>query len=1112
MKDTVAELGLVARLQSMDSALFGDLLAVKKFCKDVWGKSTLLPWFTDHGPDHSEEIIILLDQILKPLQSKTTFLNKHELFVLLASAYLHDIGMQFLKLEGISIEKLTEKEYNEVRKKHAELSSTIILKKVVPNLGRDDFHLPDINDEYIAPIALVCKAHSTEFFDEVIAQLKVDRYTPKGRPFRGKLLAALLLIADELDLQGKRINFKDTAKFDLSVHSQVHWYKHHYIDYVELTENVVKITLRYPSNSEEYRPLITKLIETKLVEQIKRVNPYLRKDTDDVLNLHGQIEFTELTDNSGVKRSLPPEVFIELKRVMGEISSPPSLVQKVTTPVIPIPVSTKLFTGMEQKKIEFRDLLETSNLLSVEGLGGVGKTEFVLKCIDEFLPKGKVVWFECLHDSKADSLIGFSGYPEVLMGENKTELAKYSGFIDLIERDEKTLILDNFQTVTGSSLEELFKFAEKRLKKAKIILLSREHPSSSVKFVPIELHGLGDDALLYAKKFKDAYYKTVEVSEGDLAKICTNLNGHPLAIELAVQLLSYGESSGDIIKTIVRAEDKSRELSDRLLDEIFNHPKSTEQEKLFLSRFSIFRADIDKEGLSSLFDEGDVNPILYKLIDKKMISVEHGSYRTHPLIREFCYQRLSSKEAVHEKAASYFETKRTDRFSPFLEEEIFYHLFNSGNRDRTARFISGNGEKFIHSGNTNSLSEMIKKMLAWGLDRPEYHVFLGDIDTLRGEWNRASRHFEDAFSFQKADDKITAEAYIKFGEILYRKGEVREALKYFQDAHDRCKKYGYKKEHARSANDIGLVFHTFGDMQEAKRWLGEGLGIRKDIGDREGIATSFNNIGLVFQGQGDLPDALGQHQESLKIQEEIGNKAGIARSFNQIGLVFIHQGDLSGALGQYQESLKINEEIGDRVGIASSLNNIGSVLHKQGDLSGALNKYQESLKIREEIGDREGISNSLNNIGMIFQNQGDLAGALRQYQESLKINEEIGDKISIAITLGNVGEIWRSGKNYPVALEYFLKSFSMQDQIGVDKSWTADAIHKIRKELGLRKFKEICISVHDSLAKDLQMHIQLEDFTENKTVARGTDKVGRNDPCPCGSKKKYKKCCGNREI
>ena len=28
------------------------------------------------------------------------------------------------------------------------------------------------------------------------------------------------------------------------------------------------------------------------------------------------------------------------------------------------------------------------------------------------------------------------------------------------------------------------------------------------------------------------------------------------------------------------------------------------------------------------------------------------------------------------------------------------------------------------------------------------------------------------------------------------------------------------------------------------------------------------------------------------------------------------------------------------------------------------------------------------------------------------------------------------------------------------------------------------------------------------TVRRESPKVGRNDPCPCGSGKKYKKCCG----
>ncbi|MEK6426303.1 MAG: SEC-C metal-binding domain-containing protein, partial [Burkholderia gladioli] len=29
-----------------------------------------------------------------------------------------------------------------------------------------------------------------------------------------------------------------------------------------------------------------------------------------------------------------------------------------------------------------------------------------------------------------------------------------------------------------------------------------------------------------------------------------------------------------------------------------------------------------------------------------------------------------------------------------------------------------------------------------------------------------------------------------------------------------------------------------------------------------------------------------------------------------------------------------------------------------------------------------------------------------------------------------------------------------------------------------------------------------------QTIQRDAPKVGRNDPCPCGSGKKHKKCCG----
>jgi len=36
----------------------------------------------------------------------------------------------------------------------------------------------------------------------------------------------------------------------------------------------------------------------------------------------------------------------------------------------------------------------------------------------------------------------------------------------------------------------------------------------------------------------------------------------------------------------------------------------------------------------------------------------------------------------------------------------------------------------------------------------------------------------------------------------------------------------------------------------------------------------------------------------------------------------------------------------------------------------------------------------------------------------------------------------------------------------------------------------------------------LEQSSNDRTIRRDSPKVGRNDPCPCGSGKKFKKCCG----
>ena len=47
----------------------------------------------------------------------------------------------------------------------------------------------------------------------------------------------------------------------------------------------------------------------------------------------------------------------------------------------------------------------------------------------------------------------------------------------------------------------------------------------------------------------------------------------------------------------------------------------------------------------------------------------------------------------------------------------------------------------------------------------------------------------------------------------------------------------------------------------------------------------------------------------------------------------------------------------------------------------------------------------------------------------------------------------------------------------------------------------------EQVAKPTSTNMDSTADSVNRTV-RGVKKIGRNDPCPCGSGKKYKKCCG----
>lgn len=88
-------------------------------------------------------------------------------------------------------------------------------------------------------------------------------------------------------------------------------------------------------------------------------------------------------------------------------------------------------------------------------------------------------------------------------------------------------------------------------------------------------------------------------------------------------------------------------------------------------------------------------------------------------------------------------------------------------------------------------------------------------------------------------------------------------------------------------------------------------------------------------------------------------------------------------------------------------------------------------------------------------------------------------------------------KHLPSAIKNMIdKDPSLKDRfIKIAKQMEADGVD-MSSPSAMRKW-----------AKANQKKIREQEYGQVKTVVKGKE-PGRNDPCPCGSGKKYKKCCG----
>ncbi|MDB4918975.1 tetratricopeptide repeat protein [Mucilaginibacter sp.] len=671
------------------------------------------------------------------------------------------------------------------------------------------------------------------------------------------------------------------------------------------------------------------------------------------------------------------------------------------------PLPKPYFIGREKEIEEFQKaIIAGNNFIAIDGPGGIGKTQFVSKCIEKHIPKDKIILYKCNTASQLDTLISEAGYPELLKGSSKTDKEKFSAFKDKIQEGSLYLFLDNFQeTNNNPAFKEFVSFSQEYLQKGSIIVIDRDN-IQSLSLTPKRIHilGLKERKLDYAKALIQHSYKDILlIDDVELERLCDELKGYPLAIDFAILLLSDGVSSSDIIKKMV--EDDSAELiSERLLNEIFSRPDATDDEKNFIKQFSVFTESVSFETVKGIISDKLFQTAPKLLQKKNLLSYVNGFYEIHPLVREFCYKALVEKEVVHAKAAEYYTSQRKTELSPVLEEQIFYHLAQSKQWGRIEVEIEEKGRHLIWFGQLGLVITLLDKLKDIDFNRPIFNIFYGDIAEIQGRWDDALIYFDNA-QWNNQDKKVQTEGIIKYGEMMYRKGNIKEALPYYEKAFQLSRENQFLKEEARALNDIGLVYLWLGEMESSLKNFNEAYQIRLKINDKEGIASSLLNIASIYAKQGKLNDALITHRESLKKYEEISDKSGIANSLSHIGSIFKHKEELNEALLCYKKSLSVARIIGNKAIISGTLNLIGNIYSKKNRLTEALKMHNDSLNISQILGYKSAMASAAGSMGTILQTMNNLTEAEKMSKKGLELFLEIGDKKETATSLNNIGNI-----------------------------------------------------------------------------------------------------------
>jgi tetratricopeptide (TPR) repeat protein len=347
---------------------------------------------------------------------------------------------------------------------------------------------------------------------------------------------------------------------------------------------------------------------------------------------------------------------------------------------------------------------------------------------------------------------------------------------------------------------------------------------------------------------------------------------------------------------------------------------------------------------------------------------------------------------------------------------------------------------------------------------------------------------------EKADQEYLLVAYNNIGSIYEQREKHQEALEYYQKVLAFSQRKKYLKGEAVAFSNMGRIYHCLAQYDEAISCCKASAVIDEKLGNHKGLCNNWNTMGTSYQAKKKYSKALKYLSKAQKKAEKIGSVDELAASLHQLGKFLVEQKKYIKALALLEKAKEKNKSIGDIDRLTYCLRAIGDVYllealdlktdraSRSAAFQQAETTFQEAEEIDMKMGYQHNIVWDILHKADLFLKQCLFEKAQQSCDKAIIISDELQFDSGKADAFTMKGNIYCQQCQCQMTISFWRQAKELYQKLGKTKT-VADLEQKIS---------------------------QLESQSSKQQIC-SQPAIGRNDPCPCKSGKKYKNCCRNSD-